>query len=309
MFIFPFTLRQLISLKAIDTEKNFTKAAKVLHTSQPALSKQILILEKNFNFLFIKRTGQVNHMIFTQKGKVFLGYSERILGLCEESCRILTDLNNKERGSIVIGISRITEIKFLCHILILFTNYLPQLSFTIELNSLRKIYTKLEQNSVDFAIIGGQIPMNFGNHLNKNYLQKPELNLISTKLHFIAGNKRIMKKSLYELDFIAFDSNSKIQKFGKMNIFLASNGINVKNLNIRLKLKSLQGVKVAISLGLGTTFLPWSSVSKEYRLNLIEILQINDLRILQNLYILNNPLNYKSKIFEIIFKKKYFKFT
>ena len=42
----PFTLQQLRILKAVATEKNFTKAADVLYLSQPSLSKQIKTLEK-----------------------------------------------------------------------------------------------------------------------------------------------------------------------------------------------------------------------------------------------------------------------
>jgi len=42
----PFTLQQLRILKAVATEKNLTKAAKILYLSQPALSKQIKTLEK-----------------------------------------------------------------------------------------------------------------------------------------------------------------------------------------------------------------------------------------------------------------------
>ena len=42
----PFTLQQLRILKAVATEKNFTKAAELLYLSQPSLSKQIKALEK-----------------------------------------------------------------------------------------------------------------------------------------------------------------------------------------------------------------------------------------------------------------------
>ena len=51
----PFTLHQLRILKAIATEKNFTKAAAMLYLSQPSLSKQIKILEKNLNTLLINK--------------------------------------------------------------------------------------------------------------------------------------------------------------------------------------------------------------------------------------------------------------
>ena len=49
----PFTLQQLRILKAVATEKNFTKAAAVLYLSQPSLSKQIKMLEKNLDTLLI----------------------------------------------------------------------------------------------------------------------------------------------------------------------------------------------------------------------------------------------------------------
>ena len=75
----PFTLQQLRILKAIATEKNFTKAAALLYLSQPSLSKQIKTLEKNLDTLLINRTR--NTVSLTENGKVFLQYSERILAL------------------------------------------------------------------------------------------------------------------------------------------------------------------------------------------------------------------------------------
>jgi len=45
----PFTLQQLRILKAIAMETNLTKAAEELYLSQPALSKQLQLLEKNFD--------------------------------------------------------------------------------------------------------------------------------------------------------------------------------------------------------------------------------------------------------------------
>jgi DNA-binding transcriptional LysR family regulator len=65
----PFTLQQLRILKAIATEKNFTKAAEVLYLSQPSLSKQIKTLEKNLDILLVNREN--NKIFLTENGKVF----------------------------------------------------------------------------------------------------------------------------------------------------------------------------------------------------------------------------------------------
>ena len=86
----PFTLQQLRILKAVATEKSLTKAAEFLHISQPSLSKQIKTLEKTLEISLINRESK--RISLTENGKIFLHYSERILALCEESCRALIEL-------------------------------------------------------------------------------------------------------------------------------------------------------------------------------------------------------------------------
>ena len=97
----PYTLQQLRILKAVATEKNFTKAAKILYLSQPYVTKQIKILEENLNIVLLNRNSY--NLSLTESGKIFLQYSDRILALCEESCRALVDLKNGDRGSLTIG--------------------------------------------------------------------------------------------------------------------------------------------------------------------------------------------------------------
>ena len=100
----PFTLQQLRILKAIVSEKSFTKAAEILFMSQPSLSKQIKTLETRLGILLLNREN--NNISLTEAGKVFIQYSERILALCEESCRALNDIKNGERGDLTVGASQ-----------------------------------------------------------------------------------------------------------------------------------------------------------------------------------------------------------
>ena len=238
-----------------------------------------------------------------------LRYGERILGLCEESCRIITDLKNKNRGLIFVGVSNVTEIDFLSQILMLFISYFPKIHIIVRLNSAPKLYIQLEKKQIDLAIIGGKTPIDFKRYIIKNYLLKEELNLILPKSHLFSIKKRIVNNDLYNLDFIGFGLRSKVQKFGQIDAFLKLNYINAKNLHIILKLKSIQGIKIAVSLGLGAAFISIPRFKIEKKLNLIEIIRINDLRIMQTLYVLNDPTNYKSKVFEIISQRKRLNFA
>jgi DNA-binding transcriptional LysR family regulator len=88
----------------LQQKKILQKQQKFLYLSQPSLSKQIKTLEKNLDILLINREN--NKISLTENGKVFLQYSERILALCEESCRALIDLKNGERGNLTVGASQ-----------------------------------------------------------------------------------------------------------------------------------------------------------------------------------------------------------
>ena len=152
----PFTLQQLRILKAVATEKNFTKAADVLYLSQPSLSKQMRTLEKNLDILLLNR--ETNKISLTENGKVFLQYSERILALCEESCRALIDLKNGERGHLTVGASQTIGTYLMPRVLALFVQMYPQINLKVQVNSTRIIAKNIINREIDIAVVGGEIP-------------------------------------------------------------------------------------------------------------------------------------------------------
>lgn len=295
----PFTLQQLRILKAIATERNFTKAAKILYISQPSLSKQIKILEKNLNTLLVNR--ERNKISLTESGKLFLQYSERILYLCEESCRALIDLKNGERGNLVVGASQTMGTYLMPKILALFAQAYPQINLKVQVNSTRIIAKNIITRNVDIAIVGGEL----SNDLRKNLTICPfvldELNLIISKSHPFANKKKIQKEDLYCLKFITLNSNSTIKKF--IDKILIQNQIQPKKLETILQLNSIEGIKTAVSLGLGAAFVSSSAIDKEIKLNTIQIIQIENLRINRQLSIVSHPKCYKSEAFKFFYNE------
>jgi DNA-binding transcriptional LysR family regulator len=293
----PFTLQQLRILKAVATEKSFTKAAELLYLSQPSLSKQIKTLEKNLDILLINREN--NKISLTENGKVFLQYSERILALCEESCRALIDLKNGERGNLTVGASQTIGTYLLPRVLALFAQNYPQIDLKVQVNSTRVIAKNIINREIDLAVVGGEIPDDLKKNLTVEDFVEDEFSLIIPKSHPFARRKKITKEDLYHLNFITLNSNSTIRKF--IDNILIQNQIETKQLKIIMQLNSIEGIKTAVSLGLGAAFVSSSAIEKEIELKTIEILKIENIRITRTLSIISNPECYKSKAFEFFY--------
>ena len=295
----PFTLQQLRILKAIATEKNFTKAADLLYLSQPSLSKQIKTLEKNLDIVLINRKN--NKISLTENGKVFLQYSERILALCEESCRALIDLKNGERGNLTVGASQTIGTYLLPRVLALFAQNYSQIDLKVQVNSTRFIAKNLLNREIDIAIVGGEIPENLKKDLTIEKFVEDEFSLIIPKSHPFALKKKITKEDLYHLNFIMLNSSSTIRKF--IDNILAQNQIKTKQLKVIMQLNSIEGIKTAVSLGLGAAFVSSAAIEKEIELKTIEILKIENIKITRTLSIISNPECYKSQAFKFFYNQ------
>ena len=299
--ILPFTLQQLRILKAIASEKNFTRAAEILFVSQPTLSKQIKILENRLGIILLNREN--NSVSLTEGGKVFLQYSERILALCEESCRALNDVKNGDRGNLVVGASQTIGTYLMPRVLALFAQNYPQININVQVDSTRVIAKKVVNREIDIAVVGGDVPEELKKTLEIENFVEDELILIVPKSHPFALKKQktINKDDLYHLNFITLNSTSTIRKF--IDNILIQNDIETKQFNIIMQLNSIEAIKTAVSLGLGAAFVSLSAIEKEIQLETIEILTIENIKITRTLSIISNKECYRSKALEFFYNE------
>lgn len=297
----PFNLQQLRILKALASEKSFTKAAEILFISQPSLSKQLKILENRLGILLINRNN--NKISLTDAGKLFLRYSDRILALCEESCRALNDLDNGNRGNLTVGGSQTIGTYLLPRVLALFAQNYPQIKVKVHVDITRKIAKNVADHNIDIAVVGGDMPTNLKKKLDIESFVEDELSLIISKSHpFAKKNKKIITKDdLYHLSFITLSPNSTIQKF--IENILVQNDIETTQFNIIMQLNSIEAIKTAVSLGLGVAFVSSSAIEKEIELQTIEIISIENIKITRTLSIITNSDGYKSRALEFFYNE------
>ena len=290
----PFTLEQLIILRAVANDGSFNRAAQTLYITQPAVSLQIRNLEKQLKItLFDRAKKQVK---LTETGHLFLRYGNRILSLCEESARVLNDLSDLHSGKLILGASQTTGTYLMPKIIALFRQRYPNVQVELHVDSTRRIAWKMINGQIDVGIVGGEIPLKLRKILDVTPYVEDELALILPKSHPFVKHITINKEKLYSLKFIALDSGSTIRTV--VDDVLVKSGIDVTRLQIEMELNSIEAIKNAVQSGLGVAFVSVSAINKELELGLLSWVKIDEIIVKRMLSLILNPNRYKSKASE-----------
>ena len=291
----PFSLDQLKILQTIAVEGSFKKAATKLYISQPAVSLQIQNLERQLNTPIFYRDKRQARL--TEAGQLLLNYSNRILNLCEETCRGLEEIQTLQSGILIIGASQTTGTYLMPRLIGIFRHKYPQIAIELQVHSTRRIAWGVAKGQIDLAIIGGEIPKNLQSTLDITAYAEDELALILPTSHPFASLEYIQKEDLYRLKFIALNTQSTIRNV--IENTLIENGIDSRQFKIEMELNSIEAIKNAVQSGLGAAFVSVSAISKELELNIIHWAKIKDITISRTLSIIVNPKRYYASSIKI----------
>jgi|TARA_B100000767_G_scaffold3804_1_gene3597 DNA-binding transcriptional LysR family regulator len=291
----PFTLDQLRILHAISNEGSFKKASEKLYISQPAVSLQVQNLERQLNTPLFYRDKRKARL--TETGLLLIKYSERILGLCEETCRALDELNTLQSGGLIIGASQTTGTYLMPSLIGIFKQKYPQMAIELQVHSTRKISWGVSNGNIDLAVVGGEIPKELQKKLMVTSYAEDELALILPLSHPFSSLECIQKEDLYRLHFIALNTQSTIRNVIEKT--LTKHGIDSNYLKIEMELNSIEAIKNAVHSGLGAAFVSVSAITKELELGMLHWAKIEGITIKRTLSILLNPTRYYSNATQI----------
>ncbi|MEH1940288.1 MAG: LysR family transcriptional regulator [Nostoc sp.] len=290
----PFTLDQLRILKAIAQEGSFKRAADSLYVSQPAVSLQVQNLERQLDVPLFDRGGRRAQL--TEAGHLLLSYGEKILSLCQETCRAIEDLQNLQGGTLIVGASQTTGTYLLPRMIGMFRQKYPDVAVQLHVHSTRRTAWSVANGQVDLAIIGGEIPGELSESLEILPYAEDELALILPVFHPFAKLEKIQKEDLYKLQFIALDSQSTIRKV--IDQVLARCEIDTRRLRVEMELNSIEAIKNAVQSGLGAAFVSTSAIAKELQMGVLHRANIEGVVVKRTLWLIFNPNRYRSKAAE-----------
>jgi len=294
MIDIPFTLDQLRILKAIAAEGSFKRAADSLYVSQPAVSLQVQHLERQLDVPLFDRGGRRAQL--TEAGQLLLSYGDRILSLCQETCRAIEDLQNLNGGTLIIGASQTTGTYLMPQMIGLFRKKYPDVSVQLHVHSTRRTAWSVANGQIDLAIIGGEIPADLQDSLEITPYAEDELALILPTSHPLAQMGSLPIEELFKLQFITLDSQSTIRK--AIDRVLLDSGVDPRQLAIAMELNSIEAIKNAVQAGLGAAFISVTAIEKELQMGALQQVRIDGVVIKRMLLQIRNPNRYRSKATE-----------
>jgi LysR family cyn operon transcriptional activator len=143
-------LRHIRYLLAVAEQGNFSRAAEVLHVSQPTLSQQIKQLEEELGAELLDRSGRSVRP--TAAGAAYIEHARKMLLELAAGKRAIHDVQDLSRGTLRLALTP-TFIPYLAGPLIRnFTARYPDIHLTVLERSLNDIESELAEDSIDIAI-------------------------------------------------------------------------------------------------------------------------------------------------------------
>lgn len=144
-------LRVLRYFLTIADEENFTRAAEILHVTQPTMSRQMTQLEEELGVQLFQRT--TRNVILTEDGMLLRRRAEEILSLTEKAAQELMQQGEELEGTISIGTGEFDAFDILIDHIKSFSAQHPKVHFNIVSQSTDYVKEYLERGLVDLALM------------------------------------------------------------------------------------------------------------------------------------------------------------
>ena len=261
-------------------KKSLTKAAQVLHLTQPAVSKQLNSLEKFYGVPLLYRTSRSVEV--TEAGKVVYNHCCRILAAVKESLVEVQALANDLHGDLLLGASTIPGEYILPTALGRFQSFNSQLNVKLEIADSTDIARMVTDGVIEAGVIGVVIN---NPALKQELIYQDELVIIAPKGHPLTEKKMVALEDLVAESFILREKGSGTRQVIEKK--LQEKGISLDRLNIKLELGSTEAVVNAVAAGLGISLVSGFAVAKRVQNGEIALIHVDDLSLERGLYFIS----------------------
>ncbi len=250
---------------------SFTKASQELFISQPAISKHIQELERDYNCRLFDRLG--NRIQLTHAGRLLLSHARKIQQDYQQMDYDMNALQEKVSGELRVGASTTISQYVLPGIIADFHKRYPDIRITLLSGNSREVEKALREGHIDLGMVEGIV-----RHPELKYhpFMDDELVPIVSTSGKMAGYNTITLEKLRKVPLVLREFGS-----GSLDVLqkvLLTQHIALTDLNIEMNLGTTEGIKHYVEHTDAMGIVSIQSVRDQIYGNIFKIVDIEHLK-------------------------------
>jgi DNA-binding transcriptional LysR family regulator len=245
------TLRALECLVAVADTGSITEAARLLHSSQPAVSQQIAALERETRTPLLRR--EPRGVALTPAGRAAVTEARRAIDAAASAVRSARATGEAKGGSLRLVCAQSLTVPLLAPVIRAWHQHHPHVAIGIrEAVTPDGLFTPIDGQDVDIVVLPGPAD----GRLPATFLAEEEIVLTASKDHRLAGRSSVALSELDGEELVHFAPENGLSSW--LDRSLSAAGLRLKPV-LRTSVTSAAPQLAAAGLGIAIT--PVSAVS------------------------------------------------
>lgn len=253
---------------------NITMASEEIHLTQPAVTKQIQLLEDKYQTRLFERGKTLR---LTEQGSILFAHAMKIIEAFENSIEAVQMSSYRVHGTIRFGANMTIGSYVMPPIISAFSSLYPDVSFDLAIHNTETILRLLKQKMCNIVFGTGDM---VGASMTRHFFFTDQLVIVSGKAFCDTEGEKMSWKQLQVIPFIAREKGSDIRM--ALDRWLKQRNIK---LSTRIELTNIEATKQYVANGLGFSVLPRFTVIKEVQQGTLFIISSPPFNLSQNSYI------------------------
>ncbi|MGH7768205.1 MAG: LysR family transcriptional regulator [Candidatus Binatia bacterium] len=288
---------QLKAFQAVANNGSITRAAQLLHVSQPSVSKHLKNLEEDYGVKLVERSAGAAEL--TNAGSSLLRHVNAIFVHLDEATKELKSPKTSTKSDILkVAGSYAASALLLPSLLVNFKNKHRDTSIILRTGTTREVKSMLLNSTVEIALLN-ELPVN--PEFASEPFRKEKLVVFAAPNHPLARKKKLTLSDLRQAALVTTGMASAVDK---MLNHLVQEGLGAK---IAIQCGSPASVKIVVKNKIGLGILFQDMLIQEIRNKLFKVLEIPGLALTVQSYIVyykDRPLSPSAQDFLALLRQR-----
>jgi DNA-binding transcriptional LysR family regulator len=262
-------LNALRVFAAVVEQRGFSRAARAIHLSQPAVSKAVRGLERRAGMPLVERGGR--GLRLTEAGEMLYDHARRIFAVERAAEEELRARRGMEAGALRVGASTTVANYLLPPLLAEFARRHPGVELRVTSANTRQVARALLAWELDVALVEGPVA-------DERIVAAPwrddELVMVAAPAHPLARRASVAAAELMEHRMLVREPGSGTREV--VEAALAAAGVAPRS---TIELGSTEAIKEAVAAGLGIAAVSRVALRDELALGRLVVLTVDGLEI------------------------------